>query len=62
MAIKLISTEYCACLDKNVYHYVLDSASDAAGLPECATGSTAMVAEKDGALYMVNASGDWEEL
>jgi hypothetical protein len=40
----------------------MDSADDAANLPKCCVGSTAMVAAKDGALYMVNASGEWEEL
>lgn len=62
MAIKLISTEYCVCQDANVCHYILDSDADAAKLPKCATGSTAMVAVDNGEMYMVNASGEWEEL
>ena len=60
MAIKLISRDWCA--DGSLaYQYILDSASDVADLPECPTGSVAVVADKDGAMYMVNASGEWKE-
>ena len=62
MAIKLIEETYCPSMDDKRRSYVMDSASDAASLPKCCTGSTAMVAGKDGSLYMVNASGKWEEL
>ena len=42
---------------------ILDSADDLAALGKgFAPGSTAMVAAKDGPIYMVNASGEWEEL
>lgn len=54
---------------KNFHQYgreivaVLDSASDLEALGTgFAPGSTAMVAAKDGPIYMVNASGEWEEL
>ena len=61
MAIKLIKREYCGGDD---YHceFIMDSAADAANLPKCCTGSTALVADKDGALFMVNASGEWKEM
>lgn len=62
MALKLVSSEYCPCTDENVAQYILDSASDAANLPESCTGSTAMVAADGGEMYMVNASGEWKEL
>lgn len=42
--------------------FVLDSAEDATSLPKCAPGSVAIVAAKDGPIYMVNASGEWGEL
>jgi hypothetical protein len=62
MAYKLVKREFVPeCAAWNC-EYVLDSAADKDALPECAPGSTAMVAGKDGPLYMVNASGAWEEL
>lgn len=62
MAIKLIEATYCPCVDDRKRTYVLDSAADVADLPKCCVGSTAIVAAKDGPIYMVNASGNWEEL
>ena len=62
MALKLVSHEYCPCRDEKVAQYILDSASDAANLPDSCTGSTAMVAASGGEMYMVNASGEWKEL
>ena len=58
MAYKLIKKE----LESNRCTYIVDSAADVADLPQCCPGSTAIVAAKDGAMYMVNASGSWEEL
>ena len=62
MAIRKISCEYCPAADEYREEFVLDSATDVADLPECCPGSTAMVADKDGAMYMVNASGEWVEV
>lgn len=63
MAYKLIKKEYYPEARYGYKgHYVLDSAADAASLPKCAPGSTAVVADKDGAIYMVNAAGEWKEL
>lgn len=42
--------------------FILDSAADLANLPKSAPGSVAIVADKDGAVYMVNASGEWKEM
>ena len=60
MAIKLIKREWQSGDD---YHceFIMDSAEDAADLPQCCAGSTAIVADKDGAIFMVNASGEWAE-
>lgn len=62
MAIKLI--EKTGCFEAGVCRceFVMDSAADAANLPKCGPGSTAIVAAKGGGIYMVNASGEWEEL
>lgn len=59
--ISLISSRW---VDWETYRneYILDSAADAASLPKCAPGSVAVVADKGGAVYMVNASGEWKEL
>ena len=61
MAFKMIDCEYCAIQDDQRYSFVLDSAADLADLPKCCVGSIAVVADKDGAVYMVNASGEWKE-
>jgi len=62
MAVKMISHEWCPCVNEYRRSFVLDSANDASSLPKCCVGSTAIVAAKDGPMYMVNASGEWEEL
>ena len=62
MAIKLVDREWNSYAGDYRYEFVIDSAADVAKLPKCCAGSTAMVAGKDGALYMVNASGEWSEL
>lgn len=43
-------------------HFVCDSVYDISNLPECISGSTAIVADKGGTIFMVNASGEWREL
>lgn len=62
MAYKLVDLDWApgTALVRN--GYVLDSADDAASLPKAPTGSVAIVADKDGPMYMVNASGEWKEL
>lgn len=62
MAIKLINIEWTpgTALFRNTY--VMDSAEDAQNLPDAPTGSTAIVAEQNGPIYIVNASGEWKEL
>ena len=64
MAVKLVDAKYNVFCNPPtlVKSFVMDSASDVSKLPKCDAGSTAMVAAKDGAIYMVNASGEWEEL
>lgn len=62
MAYKLIAREHNRVANIVTSSFVLDSKEDAETLPESAPGSKAIVAEKDGPLYMVNASGEWKEL
>lgn len=67
MAYKILSSETVAMESgaKPLITAVLDSADDLEGLKSSGDyhpGSTAVVAAKDGAMYMVNASGNWEEL
>lgn len=62
MAIECIERVWCPEVEAYRCSYVMDSASDAAKLPKACVGSTAVVAGKDGGVYMVNASGEWEEL
>ncbi|MBO7252552.1 MAG: hypothetical protein J6V25_07985 [Oscillospiraceae bacterium] len=58
MAIKLVNTEWAHCMNSYQHDYVVDTEADIADLPECCTGSSALVVES-GAIYMVNASGVW---
>lgn len=62
MAFKTIDCEWCALMEDHRYTFVLDGPEDVASLPKCCAGSKAIVAAKDGAIFMVNASGEWEEL
>ena len=57
MAIKIISSEYCAFNDDYRREYMCDSDADFANLPNCCTGSTAI--SPSGAVKIVNASGEW---
>lgn len=65
MAVKMIYAEYnkySANPTELVKKYVMDSADDFSSLPKSAAGSTAMVADNGGKVYIVNASGEWEEM
>lgn len=62
MAIKCVDRVWCPALKTFRHSYVMDSNSDAANLPKCCPGSTAIVAASGGNVYMVNASGEWEVL
>ena len=61
MAIAKTEKQYSPSAGDYIYQYILDSEADAANLPKAAPGSMAIVAKKDGPMYMVNASGEWEE-
>lgn len=61
MAIKKINQEWCPCLDAYKQDFIVDTEADVATLPECCTGSSALVVES-GVVYMVNASGVWAVL
>ena len=60
MATKLISREWCSCLESYRVEYVCDTVEEATALPACCPGSQALVPGA-GKLYMVNASGQWTE-
>jgi hypothetical protein len=62
MAIKEINREWSPYVDDYKREFIIDSVDDVANLPTCCTGSAAIVAEKDGAIFVVDASGEWEEL
>lgn len=61
MAIKLLKQEICDAQGGLVCEYIVDSVDDIVNLPACCPGSVAIVADKDGPVYMVNASGEWKE-
>lgn len=61
MAIKLLS-EYQNKINKEwIRKYLIDSIYDVEKLPKCGTQSTATVAAKGGAVFIVNAEGEWVE-
>jgi hypothetical protein len=62
MAIKVTNKEWCAYNNDYRCEYVMDSADDAANLPQSCPGSTAMVADETASYYMVNASGEWKKV
>lgn len=60
MAIKCTSRKWCPVEKDFRTEYVMDSVDDAANLPKSCPGSMAIVAE-GGAVFMVNASGEWKQ-
>lgn len=62
MAIKCVERKWCPEVGDYRQQFVMDSADEVANLPKCCSGSTAIVVEEDGAMFMVNASGEWGEL
>ena len=59
MAIKLISSSYCGCIEDNQKEYIADKDADLENLPECSgTGSTAVSLES-GKVMVVNTQGEW---
>ena len=62
MAVKCVGREWCPLFKTFRKSFVLDADSDAVELPDCCPGSTAVVAAAGGAVYMVNASGEWRAL
>lgn len=58
MAIKCINNAYAACQPDYKHEFICDSEADVANLPDCCTGSMAVVAAT-GEVYIVNASGNW---
>ena len=62
MAIKCIERTWSTEINEYLKSYIMDADSDKAKLPKSAPGSVAVVAGKDGKVYMVNASGEWGDL
>ena len=62
MAIRMIERTWCGLVDDFRCSYLMDSAADVADLPKSCVGSMAMVADKDGAVFVVNPSGEWKEV
>lgn len=60
MAIKLTKREWCPIEKDFRKEYIIDSVDDAASLPQSCPGSTAICPE-GGAVFMVNASGEWKQ-
>lgn len=58
MAIKQTGRNWHADLETTKKRFIMDTEADAANLPKCYTGSTAISVE-GGVIYMVNASGKW---
>ena len=58
MAIKLVNNEWCGCVGDYINSYIVDTQKDVANLPECCTGSSALVVET-GEVYVMNASNVW---
>lgn len=60
MAYKVISEEWCPYNEAYRKEFIADTEADVASLPECCTGSSALVSDS-GKVYIVNASGAWVE-
>lgn len=58
MAIKKVNREWNPYLGDYKRDFIVDTEADVANLPECSTGSSALVIES-GAVYIVNTSGNW---
>lgn len=58
MAIKKIKREWCPSLGDYKKDFIADTEADVASLPDCCTGSSALVIES-GSVYVVNTSGAW---
>ena len=63
MAYKIIDSDFYPVAGKYCIEVIVDSANEINNLPkDCSPGSIAIVADKDGKVYMLNASGVWKEL
>jgi hypothetical protein len=54
----MVNKEWSHLLNEYQCDFIVDTEADISRLPECCVGSSALVVES-GAIYMVNASGDW---
>lgn len=63
MAYKIVVSNHMPAAGGKYVEIILDSDSDVSGLStDYAPGSIAIVADKGGKTYMLNASHEWKEL
>lgn len=60
MAYKLINCDWCVELDAYTKDFICDTEDDVANLPQCTTGSSAIVITS-GTMYIVNTNGAWQK-
>lgn len=63
MAYQIVYSDYAPPSGESYVEIILDDESDVSSLSTSfSPGSIAMVAKKDGSIYMMNASHAWEEI
>jgi hypothetical protein len=63
MAYKIVYSDYAPPAGESYVEIILDDKNDVSNLgTNYSPGSIAMVAKKDGSIYMMNASHVWEEI
>ena len=62
MAWKIIKETYNSALKADECEIIMDAEADSATLPKCCPGSSAMVADESGVMFVVNASGEWKKI
>ena len=58
MAVKLISQEWCPCVNASRMEFICDTDADFKNLPKACVGSSAL-SIASGSIRMVNTSGKW---
>lgn len=62
MAYKLINSIFSAQANDFIREFVVDSEADVNILPLSCAGSTAIVAEENGAIFIANTRGEWRKI
>lgn len=58
MAVKLISQEWCPCVNDSRKEFICDTDADFKNLPKACVGSSAL-SIASGSIRMVNTAGEW---